>query len=148
MAVKIDIIGQRFGKLVVLKELPRPVDAEGNILRDENGKLVPIKYLCQCDCGNTCETLSGSLRGGNTRSCGCKKQEYLASAKNQLKLAREAKKRENTTKKALEEPRCPYPCKSCKDSVKGLCCQDCNVNYACENRCLNSPEKCGYKKVK
>ena len=146
MAVKIDIIGQRFGKLVVLKELPRPVDAEGNLLRDGKGKLVRARYLCQCDCGNTCEATSGLLRGGNKRSCGCKRQEYYENSAEQMekmKKAREAKAQES-----LAKPRCPYPCASCKDSVKGMCCQDCSVNYACDNRCLNSPEKCGYKKVK
>lgn len=154
MPAKIDIIGQRFGKLVVLEELPRPVDAEGNLLRDEKGKVPPIKYLCQCDCGNTCETLSGFLRGGDKTSCGCARKEYLASAKEHLadarealKQAREARKQEKLAKKAIEEPRCPYPCKACKDSVKGLCCQDCGARSVCDNVCLNSPEKCGYKKA-
>ena len=48
MSAKVDLIGQRFGKLVVIKQQPRE--------RDENGKLRRIKWLCRCDCGNLCVT--------------------------------------------------------------------------------------------
>ena len=52
-----DIVGKRFGKLVVLGK----VDA---------GKY-QYKSLCLCDCGNTKVVLNGSLASGNTKSCGC-----------------------------------------------------------------------------
>lgn len=51
------LLGMRFGKLVVIKELP-------------DKKPHSIIWLCQCDCGNTTELSSASLIHG-TRSCGC-----------------------------------------------------------------------------
>lgn len=52
-----DMIGKRFGRLVVKEEA-------GVI----NGV---INWLCDCDCGNEVITSGVSLRGGVTRSCGC-----------------------------------------------------------------------------
>lgn len=63
MRKKIDIKGQRFGRLVV-------VEQAGN---STNGK--PIPWLCMCDCGNEKIIISSSLRYGKTRSCGCLKDE-------------------------------------------------------------------------
>ena len=128
MPLKIDIIGQRFDRLVVIKELPRAVDAEGNPLRTARGKLVPPRYLCQCDCGNTCEANSEHLRFGSKRSCGCKKLEFYKDAAERMAKAREARKQLMDYK----EPRCPYPCASCKASMKGLCCHDCNARSVCD----------------
>lgn len=53
-----DLTGQRFGKLVVLKYVGR--DSKRN-----------SQWLCQCDCGNESTTSSLCLRKGDTRSCGC-----------------------------------------------------------------------------
>ena len=55
----IDLTGQRYGKLVVLSQLPK----EGRYYR----------YLCKCDCGNTIEVRSENLRSGKVKSCGCLK---------------------------------------------------------------------------
>ena len=145
MSLKIDIIGQRFDRLVVIKELPRAVDAEGNLLRTKRGKLVPPRYLCQCDCGNTCEANRDHLRYGSKRSCGCKREEFYADSAERMAKAREARKQQMLVNK---EPRCPYPCASCKDSMKGLCCHDCSVRSVCDYVCMNRPDKCGYKKVR
>lgn len=60
---KKDIVGQRFGRLVVLKET------------DERTKCGEVKYLCQCDCGNKTVVAGTSLRYGNTKSCGCLARE-------------------------------------------------------------------------
>ena len=54
---KIDMIGQRFNRLVVVSF----VDVQSSFAR----------WLCRCDCGNTIVTRGGSLRTGNTGSCGC-----------------------------------------------------------------------------
>ena len=56
--VKIDMIGKRFGRLVVIKyyddiEPGRP------------------RWLCRCDCGNERVVRGISLRKGDTKSCGC-----------------------------------------------------------------------------
>lgn len=56
----IDRTGQRFGKLVAIKESGR----------DNNKKVL---WLCKCDCGNETTVPSGSLVTGNTTSCGCDK---------------------------------------------------------------------------
>lgn len=54
----VDMTGQRFGKLVVIK-------------RAENNKSGAAMWLCQCDCGNEKIVSGGSLRSGGTKSCGC-----------------------------------------------------------------------------
>lgn len=62
MPKKIDLIGKRFGRLVVLSE------AMG---RQHN----KICWECVCECGNTSTVLGESLRRGKTTSCGCFKIE-------------------------------------------------------------------------
>lgn len=56
---KKNLIGKHFGKLTVIKETDK---------RDSGGNII---WLCQCECGNTCEIRTGSLTSGNTTSCGC-----------------------------------------------------------------------------
>lgn len=58
----IDLTGQRFGKLTVIKE----VDGYKSL----SGRYV-ARWLCQCDCGETIVTSGNTLRSGNTKSCGC-----------------------------------------------------------------------------
>lgn len=53
-----NLIGQRFGKLVVQKYV-------------DTNKHGQSLWLCQCDCGKQKIVSSGNLRTGNTRSCGC-----------------------------------------------------------------------------
>lgn len=58
MGKLVDLTGQRFGKLLVLRQ-------DGHT---SDGK---IKWLCRCDCGNE-KTISGaSLKRGHSKSCGC-----------------------------------------------------------------------------
>lgn len=59
-----NIIGQKFNRLTVLEDTGKR----------KNGSVI---WLCQCDCGNTCEVCGGSLTRTNrpTRSCGCLKKE-------------------------------------------------------------------------
>jgi hypothetical protein len=57
----VDLTGQRFGKLLVLKRL--------DTYYAPGGASSP-RWLCKCDCGNTIEVLGASLRNG-TSSCGC-----------------------------------------------------------------------------
>ena len=54
----IDLTGEKFGRLVVVK-------------RVENGKWGHIRYLCLCDCGKEKIVLSNHLKSGDTKSCGC-----------------------------------------------------------------------------
>jgi hypothetical protein len=52
-----DLSGKRFGKLIVLDEY-----------KVKNKKTF---WLCKCDCGNISWKWAGSLRNGDTTSCGC-----------------------------------------------------------------------------
>lgn len=61
--MKKDLTGQRFGKLVVIKETEPHYSNEGNKRRR--------KWLCKCDCGNEKAIIQSSLISGNTKSCGC-----------------------------------------------------------------------------
>ena len=54
----IDLVGQRFGRLVVTE-------------RVENSKDGQAKWKCKCDCGNECIAFGNNLRRGHTASCGC-----------------------------------------------------------------------------
>lgn len=49
-----DIIGNRYGKLVVIEKV-------------QNN---PSKWLCQCDCGNQSIVFRSNLVRGLTKSCG------------------------------------------------------------------------------
>lgn len=53
-----DLIGQKFGRLTVIKRI-------------EDNSEAHIKWLCECDCGNFVTTRGTSLRRGVTKSCGC-----------------------------------------------------------------------------
>ena len=64
MSKRIDITNQRFGKLVAIRPVGHNARGEG-------------LWLCRCDCGNTIEVVTYSLRSGNTQSCGCMAKEVL-----------------------------------------------------------------------
>lgn len=57
-----NLIGKRFGKLIVLKELDK---------RNSNGTKI---WLCQCDCGQMKEVSTTNLKSEKTLSCGCTKK--------------------------------------------------------------------------
>lgn len=69
-AIKDDMIGVRFGRLVVQSY------SHAEKRKDCNGSR--HYYNCLCDCGNTCIIERNSLRSGNTSSCGCIRSEMLA----------------------------------------------------------------------
>jgi hypothetical protein len=60
----LDLTGQRFGKLIVLKQADEGSDEWGSVLWD-----------CACDCGNMKKISAGFLRSKHTQSCGCWKHE-------------------------------------------------------------------------
>lgn len=55
-----DLIGKKFGKLVVLSKSDK-----------KSGKRKKIMWNCQCDCGNYVDVVGESLISGSTKSCGC-----------------------------------------------------------------------------
>lgn len=58
---KLDLIGQRFGRLTVLEQ------------KGKKGR--KIYWRCQCDCGNIKDVATAELRNGSVVSCGCNRLE-------------------------------------------------------------------------
>lgn len=58
-----DFIGKKFGRLTPIAR----IDSEST----------PPKYLCKCDCGNQCVSISTRLNNKHYRSCGCYVAERL-----------------------------------------------------------------------
>lgn len=71
MAKAKDLLGQRFGRLVVIDAGERPEFTVGNCRW----------WLCQCDCGREVNVRSSSLLSGATRSCGCLRLVSLVKAR-------------------------------------------------------------------
>lgn len=68
MPKKLNLIGERFGKLIVLKESATK----------QNNK---VTWECQCDCGNLTLATTKNLRNGIKQSCGCLKKKNLIGQK-------------------------------------------------------------------
>ena len=62
MPPKVNLIGKRYGKLVVKKEM----------LERKGGAVV---WECLCDCGNVCYAVTADLNRGAVQSCGCYNSE-------------------------------------------------------------------------
>lgn len=60
-----DLAGKLFGRLTV-------ISFSG---RHANGKTM---WLCRCECGKEVAVVSGSLKSGNTKSCGCFNDQAVA----------------------------------------------------------------------
>lgn len=58
---KVNRIGVRYGRLLVIKEATQP----------QNIKHKRVFWLCKCDCGNETVVASHNLQSGTTKSCGC-----------------------------------------------------------------------------
>ena len=53
-----NIVGQRFGRLVVLR-------------RNQRANMTNATWDCLCDCGNTVNVIGSLIKNGTTKSCGC-----------------------------------------------------------------------------
>lgn len=71
MAKLIDLTGQKFGRLTVLKRV------EDNIAK--SGRHQP-QWLCLCECGGTAVCQAGNLKSGKSASCGCLWKEKHSNA--------------------------------------------------------------------
>lgn len=69
MGRRIDMVGDRYGRLVVEAEAEPHVIPSGHAFRT---------FMCRCDCGTVKRILGNALRAGPTQSCGCLHRE-LAS---------------------------------------------------------------------
>lgn len=68
------LIGQRFGKGVVIQELERieSTDLKGY-------KRTTPTFNCKCDCGNEYSVKISNLQSGATSSCGCSRRDDLTN---------------------------------------------------------------------
>lgn len=96
--------GQRFGKLIALKQEFR---------NNKSG------YLCQCDCGNTTWVATSSLKLGRTKSCGCIYNKSIAN-NSKVKKYIEENYKENTNLKIIERAIKNKQNKNNTSGVKGV----------------------------
>ena len=68
MPAKLNLINQKFGKLLVIKESPERVSNR-------------TTWLCQCDCGQQTLATTKALRNGTKQSCGCIKRKDIIGQK-------------------------------------------------------------------
>ena len=66
MSAKKEMIGKKFGRLVVVSEVIGRKSPSGFVL-----------YNCTCECGEVCEKIGAALRTGKTQSCGCYHKERV-----------------------------------------------------------------------
>jgi hypothetical protein len=80
MAKLVDLVGKRYGRLVVLE-------------RVENATNGSSRWLCKCDCGSTRIHTAGTLNSGVVQSCGCygkesRKKQKVTHNKSNTRLYR------------------------------------------------------------
>jgi len=66
----IDLTGQKFSRLTVLERAGSYQAPNGN---------TTAQWLCKCDCGETKVIITGHLRSGSSKSCGCLRTEISAA---------------------------------------------------------------------
>lgn len=66
MPNRADLSGQRFGRLVAIRPLPKTIAGER------------LRWACICDCGVSHDVTAQALSKGNVRSCGCLQKEMAA----------------------------------------------------------------------
>lgn len=64
MGTLVDLTGQKFGRLTVIK-------------RVENNKYGALYWLCQCDCGKFVKVRGSRLKDGSSKSCGCYQKDLI-----------------------------------------------------------------------
>jgi hypothetical protein len=67
MGWKIDMVGRRFNRIVVVEEMPERCCGQ-------------VKWKCVCDCGKEFVSTGYALRNGKTLSCGCYADEIRGKA--------------------------------------------------------------------
>lgn len=65
MSLKVNLLGQRFGRLVVTAPAP--------------SRRSRAYWLCACDCGQVCTVKGNSLLSSHSHSCGCLSHEAATS---------------------------------------------------------------------
>jgi hypothetical protein len=72
MGKKLDLLGHRFGRLIVIQEIG-----------PSKGR--SILWKCRCDCGQEKVILGNNLRGGYSKSCGCLQKEVAIETRIKLR---------------------------------------------------------------
>lgn len=124
--LKYDITNQRFGRLLAKK-------------RVENDKFNQPQWLCLCDCGAEIKATSGTLRRGNTRSCGCLLKEFNQGKINDIS---DQKFGRLLVLKRIQSKRCPT---SSNVRANWLCQCDCGDTVEATGGALRSgaTKSCG-----
>lgn len=110
----LNVIGDRYGKLVVVKFIYSGKREGNSILRKKNKKTQRF-YLCSCDCGKDKVLAIGDLRQGRTASCGCSRKRFQDSPIRQTFQTYRSKCKKN--KMAFDLT---------LDDFKNLCCLPCH----------------------
>ena len=95
MSRLIDLTGQRFGMLTVLRRA-----------ESRNGK---VCWTCRCDCGKMVDVAANNLRSGHTVSCGCRRvQPYIGKRYGKLIVLEKTKEtvQHGSTRSPLWKCRC------------------------------------------
>lgn len=71
MGVALNLIGFRFGRLLVEEEAESAIEPSGRARR---------RWLCLCQCGTRFTARGTDLRSGRTSSCGCYRNDQVAEA--------------------------------------------------------------------
>lgn len=81
MSKCIDLSGQKFGRLTVIKQADDHICPSGRHL---------VRWLCRCECGDYTTVIACHLKSGHTTSCGCFNLEKLVirSKKHELTYTR------------------------------------------------------------
>lgn len=87
MSKKIDLKGQKFKRLTIIKD-------SGKRYRGHE-----VIWLCRCDCGNLAEVRGYYLRSEHTRSCGCLSREIISK----IGKSKKGKKLPEETRKKISE---------------------------------------------
>ena len=91
---RIDLTGQRFGRLVV-------ISLNEEVSKQKKGSC----WNCKCDCGNEKIIWAADLKRGNTTSCGCYNKEMVQEKWNdeEFRQMRSANAREQTKEQWKDE---------------------------------------------
>ena len=110
----IDLTGQTFGRLTVIRRSPRRIPATGKTAR-ERGWTLPL-WECICQCGIVVYRTTIKLRSPGLHSCGCAQRDLasaagiLATSHATVKICRACEKSYYGTRKQR------YCCRTCKEA--------------------------------
>lgn len=115
---KVDITGQRFGRLTVV--------ARNGTLGGHSA------WLCRCDCGNEKTVALHNLRNGGVRSCGCLNREMAQERGRRSKIGERSKVHGDSGSKlygvwAAMKRRCFNPNATCYADYGGRSITVCNA---------------------